>query len=111
MLHAKQTMNRKGCENRNRRIRNADADTAKYLFFEGVAVIENQGAIEKQHIRIGKINQISKHIGMNIPDIYKVDGLIAVREIGGNAAAERIAKEDELLVALGRGIFNVNQRF
>lgn len=58
-------------------------------------MVQHQGAVEEQHVRVFKVQEAVQPVHGDIADIHQGHFLVAVQKIGGNAAAEGVPEEDQ----------------
>ena len=78
--------------------------------FQRVAVVQNQGAVEKQYIAVFKINELPEVVRLDVANIHQSDPGVSAEQQRRNAGAKRVAEQHQLPAALGVRIFHGNQR-
>ena len=78
--------------------------------FQRVAVVQNQGAVEKQYIAVFKINELPEVVRLDVANIHQSDPGVSAERQRRNAGAKRVAEQHQLPAALGVRIFHGNQR-
>lgn len=77
--------------------------------FQSLAVVQHQGAVEKQHVRVFKVQEPVQTVHGDIADIYQGHFLVADQKIGGDAAAEGVPEEDQPVLPGGVFVFQRDQ--
>ena len=80
------------------------------LIFDGRTVVENLGAIQKQHILSMEFQVLIQQVAADITCIHQSHLGIILHQQRHHAASKGIPENDQFPICLGIGIFNGQQR-